>query len=169
MRAARIPRMLLQVTIAALPWRLKRHLLQRFFGYQLDPSASIGLAWVYPRHLRMAAGSRIDALTVAIHLDALEIGQMASIGRGNWITGFATGTNSPHFAHQPNRCAQLLLLRPPTPLRLLRPPAPLRLLQRHGPLQMRIWTPLGLPIAAQIQHEPTFETLKNAIPSPACF
>ena len=109
MRAARIPRMLLQVTIAALPWRLKRHLLQRFFGYQLDPSARIGLAWVYPRHLRMAAGSRIDALTVAIHLDALEIGQMASIGRGNWITGFDTGTNSPHFAHQPNRCAQLLL------------------------------------------------------------
>jgi acetyltransferase-like isoleucine patch superfamily enzyme len=46
---------------------------------------------------------------VVIHLDELDMGKMASIGRGNWITGFVTGTKSPHFAHQPNRRAQLLL------------------------------------------------------------
>jgi acetyltransferase-like isoleucine patch superfamily enzyme len=109
MRVARLGLTLLKASIAALPWPLKRPFLKRLFGYQLDPSARIGLAWVYPRHLRMAAGARIDALTVAIHLDALEMGQMASIGRGNWITGFVTGTDSPHFAHQPNRRAQLLL------------------------------------------------------------
>jgi acetyltransferase-like isoleucine patch superfamily enzyme len=109
MRAARLAQTLIKATIAALPWPLKRPLLQRLFGYQLDPSARIGLAWVYPRRLRMAAGSRIDALTVAIHLDELNMGEMASIGRGNWITGFATGTDSPHFAHQPHRCAALLL------------------------------------------------------------
>jgi acetyltransferase-like isoleucine patch superfamily enzyme len=109
MRAGRLPRTLLQVTIAALPWPLKRPLLQRFFGYQLDPSARIGLAWIYPRRLRMAAGSRIDALSVAINLDLLELGEMASIGRGNWITGFPSGTDSPHFAHQTDRCAELLL------------------------------------------------------------
>ena len=109
MRAARLAQTLIKATIAALPWLLKRPLLQRLFGYQLDPSARIGLAWVYPRRLRMAAGSRIDALTVAIHLDELNMGEMASIGRGNWITGFATGTDSPHFAHQPHRCAALLL------------------------------------------------------------
>ena len=109
MRAGRLLRTLLQVTIAALPWGLKRPLLQRFFGYQLDPNARIGLAWIYPRRLRMAAGSRIDALTVAINLDRLELGELASIGRGNWITGFPSGTDSPHFAHQPDRCGELLL------------------------------------------------------------
>lgn len=109
MSAARLAQTVLKATIAALPWRLKRPLLQRLFGYQLDPSARIGLAWVYPRRLRMAAGSRIDALAVAIHLDQLIMGEMASIGRGNWITGFATGTDSPHFAHQPHRRAELLL------------------------------------------------------------
>jgi acetyltransferase-like isoleucine patch superfamily enzyme len=109
MRAARLPQTLLKATIAALPWPLKRPLLQRLFGYQLDPSARIGLAWVYPRRLRMAAGSRIDALTVAINLDLLELGEMASIGRGNWITGFPSGTDSLHFTHQPERCGELLL------------------------------------------------------------
>jgi UDP-3-O-[3-hydroxymyristoyl] glucosamine N-acyltransferase len=109
MRAARLPQTLLRITITALPWPLKRLLLQRLFGYQLDPSARIGLAWVYPRRLRMAAGSRIDALTVAINLDLLELGEMASIGRGNWITGFPSGTDSLHFTHQPERCGELLL------------------------------------------------------------
>jgi acetyltransferase-like isoleucine patch superfamily enzyme len=109
MSAIGLGQTLLKAVIAVFPWPLKRPLLQRLFGYQLNPRARIGLAWVYPRRLRMAAGSRIDALTVAIHLDELEMGEMASIGRGNWITGFATGTDSPHFAHQPNRCSQLLL------------------------------------------------------------
>jgi acetyltransferase-like isoleucine patch superfamily enzyme len=99
----------LKATIVPLPWSLKRPLLQRLFGFQLAPTARIGLAWIYPRELRMAAGSRIAALTVAVNLDALELGERASIGRSNWITGFPTGTASPHFAHQPNRRAELLL------------------------------------------------------------
>ncbi|WP_254943897.1 acyltransferase [Cyanobium sp. AMD-g] len=57
----------------------------------------------------MAAGARIDALTVAVNLDRLVMGEMARIGRGNWITGFPTGTSSPHFSHQPDRCAELHL------------------------------------------------------------
>jgi acetyltransferase-like isoleucine patch superfamily enzyme len=92
-----------------LPWSLKRPLLQRLFGFQLAPSAHIGLAWIYPRNLRMAEGSRIAALTVAVNLDVLELGEQASIGRSNWITGFSTGTASPHFAHQRSRRAELLL------------------------------------------------------------
>lgn len=99
----------LKATIALLPWSLKRPLLQRLFGFQLAPSARIGLAWIYPRQLRMASGSSISALTVAVNLDALELGEQATIGRSNWITGFPTGAASPHFAHQPSRRAELLL------------------------------------------------------------
>jgi acetyltransferase-like isoleucine patch superfamily enzyme len=108
-RAFRLPALALKASIVPLPWPLKRLCLQRFYGYHLHPTAHIGLAWIYPRHLAMAAGSRIDALTVAVNLDRLELGERAIIGRGNWITGFATGTASPHFAHQPDRRAELLL------------------------------------------------------------
>ena len=109
MKAFRLLALAHQAFIVPLPWPLKRICLQHFYSYRLHPTARIGLAWVYPRHLSMAAGSRIDALTVAVNLDALELGERATIGRGNWITGFATGTASPHFAHQPDRRAELVL------------------------------------------------------------
>ena len=102
-------RRLLQPLIVLLPWPLKRLLLQRLFGYRLAPSARIGLAWVYPRRLTMAPGARIDHFTVAVNLDSLELGEESSIGRSNWITGFPTGTGSPHFVHQPQRRAVLQL------------------------------------------------------------
>lgn len=109
MKLVRLALLLLKAGITILPWRLKRPLLQRCFGYQLAPDASIAFAWVYPRKLCMSSGSRIDSLTVVIHLDELSMAEMASIGRGNWITGFPTGTDSKHFAHQHSRRSQLLL------------------------------------------------------------
>jgi len=101
--------LLLKAWIVLLPWPLKHLILQRLFGYRLAPNARIGLAWVYPRQLSMAPGSRIDHFTVAVNLDALVLGEMSSIGRSNWITGFSTGTSSPHFAHQTERQAELHL------------------------------------------------------------
>src|SRR4030095_12834741 len=92
-----------------LPWPLRRKALESWFGYKIHPTARIGLAWVFPCKLVMAAESKIDHFTVAIHLDLREMGHKAFIGRGNWITGFPTNTNSPHFKHQLERCAQLLL------------------------------------------------------------
>lgn len=109
MKPIRILALAFKAAIVPLPWPLKRYLLRRFHGYRLDPTARIGLAWIYPRHLSMAAGSRIDDLTVAVNLDLLMLEERATIGRGNWITGFSTGTESPHFAHQPDRRAELHL------------------------------------------------------------
>lgn len=92
-----------------LPWTLKRRALEHWFGYKIHPKAWIGLAWVFPRKLIMGEGSRIDHFTVAIHLDLINMGTKATIGRGNWITGFPTQTNSLHFQHQSERRAELLL------------------------------------------------------------
>ena len=100
--------MLLKLLIPLLPWPLKRLLLQRIFGYSLHPSARIGLAWIYPKHLRMAEGSRIDHFTVAIHLDSIELGEHATIGRSNWITGHPGGSDK-HFHHQKDRRPHLIL------------------------------------------------------------
>jgi acetyltransferase-like isoleucine patch superfamily enzyme len=57
----------------------------------------------------MCEGSRIDHLTVAIHLDRMELGAFATIGRGNWITGFPKGDTTPHFRHQPDRDPALVM------------------------------------------------------------
>src|SRR3954452_3216174 len=98
--------MLLKVISFFLPWFLRRRALQSWFGYSIHPSAKIGLAWIFPRQLFMAANTKIDHFTVAINLDKIEMEANSSIGRNNWITGFSTYTNSPHFKHQVGRKAE---------------------------------------------------------------
>lgn len=90
-----------------LPWVLRRRALESWFGYEIHHSAYIGLAWIFPSKLIMAAGAKIDHFSVAIHLDKIVMAESATIGRGNWITGFSTGSNSSHFQHQAGRCPEL--------------------------------------------------------------
>jgi acetyltransferase-like isoleucine patch superfamily enzyme len=100
--------MLLKLIIFLFPWKLKRWFLVRIFGFDIDRSARIGLAWIYPKHLRMGKEARIDHFTVAIHLDSIELGDFATIGRSNWITGHPGGSKK-HFVHQTDRRPQLLV------------------------------------------------------------
>jgi acetyltransferase-like isoleucine patch superfamily enzyme len=99
---------LLKFIVCVLPWGLRRWMLNRLFGYQIDPSARIGLAWVYPKYLRMGKQARIDHFTVAIHLDSIEMSDFATIGRSNWITGYPSDSDK-HFAHQTDRFPRLIL------------------------------------------------------------
>ena len=100
---------LLKVLTLFMPWFIRRRVLNRFFGFEIHKTARIGLSWIYPKKLKMGPGSRIDLFTVAIHLDAIEMQDGAMIGRNNWITGFASGTGSRHFVHQPNRVSKLFM------------------------------------------------------------
>ncbi len=99
---------MLRVMLVLLPWGLRRHLLQRFYGYRLHPASRIGLAWVFPRMLVMDSGASIGHLTVAKGMDLLQLGQDASIGRLNWISAFPSG-GSTHFAHLAGRQPSLVI------------------------------------------------------------
>jgi acetyltransferase-like isoleucine patch superfamily enzyme len=94
--------MIFKLIVCLLPWPLKRWCLRRTFGYEINSSARIGLAWVYPKKLRMGKESRIDHFTVAIHLDAIELGDFSTIGRSNWITGYPSDGKE-YFTHQTER------------------------------------------------------------------
>jgi acetyltransferase-like isoleucine patch superfamily enzyme len=91
-----------------LPWRLRRWILQRCFGYEIHPTARIGLAWVRPKRLVMEAGAEIGTLTVCKNLDLIHMHAESRIGRGNWITGFPSDP-SRHFAHEQERRPELIL------------------------------------------------------------
>lgn len=91
-----------------LPWNVRRTFLEKQFGFQIHPTARIGLAWIAPGRLIMEEGSSIGHLTVSKNLDLLHLKARAMIGRGNWITGFPLG-NSPHFASETNRRPELIL------------------------------------------------------------
>jgi carbonic anhydrase/acetyltransferase-like protein (isoleucine patch superfamily) len=100
---------ILKLFSVLLPWPLKRLVLQSCFGYKLHPKAKIGLSWIFPRKLIMNEGARIEMFTVAIHLDKIEMNYKSKIGRGNWITGFPTNTNSLHFKGQEGRRSELII------------------------------------------------------------
>lgn len=100
---------LLKMISLLLPWFIRRRFLNKVFGYEIHPNARIGKAWVFPGKLIMASGSHIDHFTTAIHLDLIALGENASIGRGNWITGLSTGGDQKHFKHQSDRKAALIL------------------------------------------------------------
>ncbi len=91
-----------------LPWPLRRRLLEIWFGYQIHPTARICFAWVRPGRLIMEEGTSIGTLTVCKNLDLVHLKAHSRIGRGNWITGFPGG-HPRHFAHEPERRAELIL------------------------------------------------------------
>ena len=89
-----------------LPWQLRREFLEKQFGFQIHPTARIGLAWILPNRLIMEEGSSVGTATVCKGIDLLHLKAHAIIGRANWITGFPLG-QSPHFAHQTDRRPEL--------------------------------------------------------------
>ena len=91
-----------------LPWQLRRSFLEKQFGFQIHPTARIGLAWILPTRLIMEEGSAIGTATVCKNVDLLHLKAYATIGRGNWITGFPLG-ESHHFGHQADRRPELIL------------------------------------------------------------
>jgi acetyltransferase-like isoleucine patch superfamily enzyme len=102
-------RTLLRALVVLLPWRLRRFVLRRFYGFRLHAESRIGFAWIFPRELVMERGARIGHLTVAKGMDRITMRERASIGRLNWISAFPTGTGSAHFAHLRERTPQLVI------------------------------------------------------------
>lgn len=101
--------MLIKILLLFLPWQLRRIILQRIYGYKIHPTARVGMSFVYPKHLVMKAGASIGHFVTGIHLDRIEMGENSSIGRGCWITGFPTDTDSQHFAHRKERKCELVI------------------------------------------------------------
>jgi carbonic anhydrase/acetyltransferase-like protein (isoleucine patch superfamily) len=101
-------RSLLRLIIVLSPWRLKRLLLRSLYGYELDPTSRIGLAWVFPRRLVMGPHSSIGHLTVCKGLELLSLGEHSIIGRLNWISAYPLN-RPPHFQHRADRKPQLLI------------------------------------------------------------
>ncbi|HUN24775.1 MAG TPA: hypothetical protein VMU67_00605 [Steroidobacteraceae bacterium] len=99
---------LFRLCIVIAPWPVKRWLLQRLYGYELDRSSYIGFAWVFPRRLMMARNAQIGHLTVCKGLELLRLGECASIGRLNWVSAYPL-RRPPHFIHLEGRKPELIV------------------------------------------------------------
>lgn len=77
-----------------LPWRLRRLALQAYFGYEIDPQASVGLSIILARKVVLRNRSRIGHLTIVKGLDELSLGQNGRLGNLNWVTGYSSSNES---------------------------------------------------------------------------
>ena len=90
------------------PWSVRRSILEKQLGYTIHPSCRIGFSWILPTRLIMEEGSSIGDLTMCKNIDLLHLQAHATIGRGNWITGFPLGL-SRHFSNEKDRQPQLIM------------------------------------------------------------
>jgi acetyltransferase-like isoleucine patch superfamily enzyme len=95
-------RVIFSLLTLLFPWKVRRFLLNWFFGYNIHHTARIGYTVLLIKHLEMGPKSCIGHLNVVKGLDALKMDANALIGNLNWITGFPSNEGT-HFKHQTNR------------------------------------------------------------------
>ena len=100
-------RKIVALLLMIFPWGLRRRLLVALMGYEIHSTARIGLSWICPERLEMAAGARIGHLTMCKGLSLLKMGEESRLGNLNWITGFPVG-NKDFFAGEERR-AELVI------------------------------------------------------------
>lgn len=87
-------KVILNILIILLPWKLRRWCLIKIYHYKIHPTAKIGLSYIYPHHLIMKERASIGHFNVAIHLELIQMERDCTICQKNWITGFPLADKS---------------------------------------------------------------------------
>jgi len=101
-------RIVSQVLLFALPWPIRRRVLNTLFGYHIHPTAKVGFSLILARRLEMADRSRIHHLVCCKGIDKLELGVDSGIASLTYITGFSTRDDR-YFKGNPNRLCELVM------------------------------------------------------------
>lgn len=108
MRGTSKASLVLQFAIMWLPWKLRRPLLCKLFGYRIHRTARVKFSLVMADRVDMAEGSLIKNLTMIKGLTELILHPRGRIGNLNWITGLPA--NDPiFFQDEPDRVSSLVV------------------------------------------------------------
>lgn len=88
---------------AMLPNKLKLAVYSKIFGYEINPTARIGLSFIDAKTCRIGEGTRIGHFNAFRNLDSLEIGHHSSVGVFNWIAGYSPIPGREAFMNNPRR------------------------------------------------------------------
>lgn len=101
-------KVLIQIIIFLLPWRIRRMLLNKLFSYDIDKKAFIGFSIILADKIIMKSNSKILHFNFCNGISFLSMDKSSSIGTFNYITGFPN-IKSFHFNHIKNRTCHLIL------------------------------------------------------------
>lgn len=83
-------RLALAALSCVLPMPLKRLMWTRIFGWDIDPSATVGLSlFLGVEHVRLGRGVRIGSFNVVRNLRVFNVGEAGQLGQWNWVTASA--------------------------------------------------------------------------------
>lgn len=92
-----------------MPWPLRRFLLVHVLGYHIHRSARIGFSLICPTFLEMGPQSSIGHLTLCKQgVSLLRLGEGATVGNLNWITGVPL-QGTPYFKDELDRRPELVV------------------------------------------------------------
>lgn len=100
-------KVIIQVLLWALPWKMRRYILCALYGWEIHPSATIKKAIILAKKLRMDANSRIHNFVICKPIDYLKMGEDSGIATLTFVTGIPNGSSS--FSHVDNRKCELIL------------------------------------------------------------
>src|SRR5690606_27589870 len=107
-KGGRMAKIIAQILLFILPWPLRRRVLNAAFGYDIAPTARIGLSVIVVKSCRMADGAFIGHLTMVKGLRRLDIDSHGRLGKLNWVTGLPLADKR-HFRDEPDRDPSLLI------------------------------------------------------------
>lgn len=102
-------KIIFNVLVIFLPWKLRCFLYKTLFGFHIDETARIGVSFILPKKLSMGKNSKIGHFNIIKGVCEVALGEAASIGSLNWISGFPKDKISPHFSDQINRAPKLII------------------------------------------------------------
>ena len=102
-----------QILLFIFPWFIRRYLLKKIFGFNLEKGSYIGLSIILAKEVKVGQQARIGHLTFCKEIDKLELGAYSNIGNRNYITGFSVTSPAVlrygHFSHKKGRKCELII------------------------------------------------------------
>jgi len=95
-------KLLILLVAVILPQSLKRLVYNKVFGWDIDPTARIGLSFIQADNVKLAQNVRIGHFNTFRNLALLEVDDSASIGRSNHANALPKG-NKKHFLEEHDR------------------------------------------------------------------
>lgn len=90
--------------------RVRRWLYRALLGYDIHPTASVGIAFLRVARAELGPGCKVGHFSVIRNLRALTVGENARIGTFNWVFGMIDGGDA-HFVDEPDRVSALVMER----------------------------------------------------------
>lgn len=102
-----------QLLLFILPWKLRKWGLKHSFGFDLEEGSHIGMSIILAKKVHLHKNASIGHFNICKPIDNLSVGENSGIGNRNFITGFSVKNKivlkHGHFAHIKDRKCELVV------------------------------------------------------------